>query len=199
VKEKTGVDTRWFRERLAERDISLRKLAKYMELDPSAVSLMVRGLRKMSAEEANRISGLLTIPVTEVLTRAGIPIEEDTRSFPVRAYLDINGFMHDLKGKQLRHFTAPRDVPLGALVLQVRAPETQQDGWMIVAGQFDARVQAMIDRLVVLEIAGGARRCGYVKRGYDPDRVTVIPFPSGTAVEDVSAVAAAPVLWIRPV
>ncbi len=199
MKEKTGVDTRWFRERLAERDISLRKLAKYMELDPSAVSLMVRGLRKMSAEEANRISNLLTIPVTEVLARAGIPIEEDTRSFPVRAYLDIDGMVRELKGKQLRHFTAPRDVPLGALVLQVRAPAVQQNGWIIVAGQFDARVQAMIDRLVVLEISGGARRCGYVKRGYDPDRVTVIPFPSGTAVENLPAVAAAPVLWIRPV
>ncbi len=198
MKAKTGIDTTWFRDRLAERKLSMRRLATHLEIDPSAVSLMLRGLRKMSAEEANLISGLLTIPVTEVLARAGIPIEEDTRSFPIRGYLDIDGVVHELKGTHLRHFTAPRDVPLGALVLQVRAPAVQQDGWIMVAGQFDARVQAMIDRLVVLEIAGGARRCGYVKRGYDPGRVTVIPFPSGTAVEDVSAVAAAPVLWIRP-
>jgi len=73
------INTKWFRDRLAERDMSLRRLAKLLELDPSAVSLMLRGMRTMTADEANRISGLLTIPVTEVLAQAGIPIEEDAR------------------------------------------------------------------------------------------------------------------------
>lgn len=37
------VNTKWFSERLAERDMSMRRLAKLLELDPSAVSLMLRG------------------------------------------------------------------------------------------------------------------------------------------------------------
>ena len=77
------VNTRWFRDRLAERDLSMRRLAKALELDPSAVSLMLRGRRGMSADEANRISGILMIPVTEVLAQAGVPIEEDSRSLPI--------------------------------------------------------------------------------------------------------------------
>lgn len=193
------IDTRWFRERLAERDMSLRRLAKHMELDPSAVSLMLRGLRGMTADEANRISGLITIPVTEVLARAGIPVEEDARSLPVAAHCDASGAVRDVKGKSLRRVTAPRDVPARALVVQVRAPELQQDGWLIFTGQPDARVHAMIDRLAVVEVSGGARHVGYVKRGYDEDRVSVLPFPAGPAVENVVAISAAPVLWIRPV
>ena len=199
MQAKSKIDTRWFRERLAEREMSLRRLAKHMELDPSAVSLMLRGKRAMSAEEANRISGLLTIPVTEVLARAGIPIEEDARSLPVRAHVDAKGAVREVTAKNARRVTAPRDVPAGALVVQVRAPELQQDGWLIFTGQFDARVQAMVDRLAVVEVSGGARHVGYVKRGYDADRVTVLPFPAGSAIENVAATAAAPVMWIRPV
>lgn len=193
------VNTKWFRERLAERDMSMRRLAKHMELDPSAVSLMLRGKRTMTADEANRISGLLTVPVTEVLAQAGVQIEEDARSMPVRATIDARSALHPVTARNARQATAPRDVPSSGLAMQVRAPELLQDGWLLFAGNFDPRVSAMIDRLAVVEIAGNGRIVGTVKRGYDQDRVNVVPYLGGAAAENVNATSAAPVLWVRPV
>lgn len=193
------VNTKWFRDRLAERDMSLRRLAKLLELDPSAVSLMLRGLRTMTADEANRISGLLTIPVTEVLAQAGIPIEEDARSMQVRASIDARSVLHPITAKTARRVTAPRDVPAAGLAIQVRAPELLQDGWVIFTGAADPRVAAMIDRLAVIELRGAGRVVGTVKRGYSEDRYNVVPLLGGPSVEDSEALSAAPVLWIRPV
>lgn len=193
------INTKWFRDRLAERDMSLRRLAKLLELDPSAVSLMLRGMRTMTADEANRISGLLTIPVTEVLAQAGIPIEEDARSMPIKATIDARGALHPVGAKNPRRVVAPRDVPAAGLAMQVRAPELLQDGWVLFAGAFDPRVMTMIDRVAVVEIAGDGRVVGTIKRGYDDGRVSVVPFVGSANIENVEPKSAAPVLWIRPV
>lgn len=193
------VNTKWFRERLSERDMSMRRLAKLLELDPSAVSLMLRGRRVMTADEANRISGLLTIPVTEVLAQAGIPIEEDARQMPVKAWCDGRAALHTVTAKNPRRIAAPRDVPGGGLAVQVRAPELSMDGWVLFSGAFDSRVDALIDRLCIVELRGDGHMVGTLKRGYDEDKFNLVPFTGGSTVENVAAKAAAPVLWIRPV
>lgn len=193
------VNTKWFRERLAERDMSMRRLAKLLEIDPSAVSLMLRGKRVMSADEANRISGLLTLPVTEVLAQAGIPIEEDARSIPVKAFCDARGTLHSVTTKAPRRVSAPRDIPGAGLAVQVRAAELAVDGWVLFSGAFDTRVEAMIDRLCIVEVKGDGHLVGILKRGYDEEKFNLVPFTGGAAVENVAVKSAAPVLWIRPV
>lgn len=70
----TVVDTRWFQTRLADRKLSQRSLAKVLGLDPAAVSLMLRGKRKMTAEEAVEVSRVLGVDVEEVLRHAGISL-----------------------------------------------------------------------------------------------------------------------------
>lgn len=69
--DQTQIDTRWFQSRLADKRLSQRQLAKLMGLDPSAVSLMLRGKRKLSAAEAREIARLLGVEASEVLMRAG--------------------------------------------------------------------------------------------------------------------------------
>jgi len=66
------VDTRWFQGLLADKQISQRRLARTIGLDPAAVSLMFNGKRKMSAAEAAAIAKVLGIDVQEVILRAGI-------------------------------------------------------------------------------------------------------------------------------
>lgn len=65
------VDTRWFQDRLADKRLSQRKLASMMNLDPAAMSLMIRGKRKMSGAEAAEIAKFIGVSVDEVLVRAG--------------------------------------------------------------------------------------------------------------------------------
>lgn len=57
----------WIRVRLAEQRLSQRQLARLIGLEPSAVSLMFRGKRKMSAEEAAAVSRLLNVDVEELI------------------------------------------------------------------------------------------------------------------------------------
>lgn len=67
-----SVDTRWFQNTLADKRLSQRGLAKHLKLDPAAVSLMIRGKRKMSAAEAAEVARFLNVGVEEVLGRAGV-------------------------------------------------------------------------------------------------------------------------------
>lgn len=82
------MNTDWFRQLLATRKLSQRGLAKLMELDPAAVSLMLRGQRRMTNAEAHQISTILGVPITEVLRQAGIEVIDDVRRVKVTGYID---------------------------------------------------------------------------------------------------------------
>ena len=60
------IDSAWFYEKLSQRDASLRDMARFMGLDPSAVSRMLSGERKMSADEQDQIADYLAVPLNEV-------------------------------------------------------------------------------------------------------------------------------------
>jgi transcriptional regulator with XRE-family HTH domain len=64
-----AIDSTWFYEKLAERGASLRDMARFMGLDPSAVSRMLNGERKMSAEEQDQIADYLGVNLGEVAAR----------------------------------------------------------------------------------------------------------------------------------
>jgi len=78
------VDTRWFQDRLADKRLSQRQLAARMNLDPAAVSLMLRGRRKMSAAEAAEIARYLGVEVDDVLHHAGVQIQTHATSYPYK-------------------------------------------------------------------------------------------------------------------
>lgn len=67
-----NIDTRWFQDRLSDRGVSQRKLARVLGLDPAAVSLMLHGRRKFTAREAVDVAGVLAVEVDEVLRHAGV-------------------------------------------------------------------------------------------------------------------------------
>lgn len=66
------VDTRWFQNSLKDLRVSQRELAGMLGVDASAVTLMLRGRRKMTAAEAALISRVLGVGVDEVMRRAGL-------------------------------------------------------------------------------------------------------------------------------
>jgi len=64
-----GIDTDWFHQQLEARGGSVRGLARFMGLDPSAVSRMLKGERKMSADEQDQISNFLGVNLEEIAMR----------------------------------------------------------------------------------------------------------------------------------
>lgn len=71
----------WHRRRLAELGRSQRGLAERLQLDPSAVSQLFAGRRRLMAAEAAEIARYLQVPVIEVLKRfdVDVPAENTPR------------------------------------------------------------------------------------------------------------------------
>jgi transcriptional regulator with XRE-family HTH domain len=63
------IDTAWFHQQLRERKQSVRGLARFMSIDPSAASRMLRGERGMSAEEQGQIADFLGVGLQEIAAR----------------------------------------------------------------------------------------------------------------------------------
>lgn len=63
------IDTAWFHQQIEARNESVRGLARFMGIDPSAVSLMLRGKRKMSADEQDQIADFLGVRLDEIAAR----------------------------------------------------------------------------------------------------------------------------------
>lgn len=63
------IDSAWFYQQLEKEGRSLRSMARVLGLDPSAVSRMLRGERKMSAEEQDGIAAYLGVSLSELAVR----------------------------------------------------------------------------------------------------------------------------------
>ena len=63
------IDSAWFYQQLEKEGRSLRAMARALGLDPSSVSRMLRGERKMTADEQDGIAAYLGVPLTDVAAR----------------------------------------------------------------------------------------------------------------------------------
>ncbi len=63
------IDSAWFYQQLEAKGSSVRDLARFLDLDPSSVSRMLRGERKMSAEEQDGIAAYLGVPLGQIASR----------------------------------------------------------------------------------------------------------------------------------
>ena len=116
------MNTEWFKQKLAERKLSQRQLAKQMDLDPAAISLTLRGMRKMTNEEAHLLASKIGVPVTEVLRQAGIEVLDDVRSVKVMGYVDTDSAVTLFPKRTYDKVVGPADCPEGTYALQMRTP-----------------------------------------------------------------------------
>lgn len=66
------VDKAWFEDQLRNNEISARQLAKKMDLDPSALSLIFSGGRRLKNDEAAALALNLNVSLADVLSHAGV-------------------------------------------------------------------------------------------------------------------------------
>lgn len=191
------VNTRWFTDKLTEQGYSMRRLAALLDLDPSAVSLMLRGMRKMTPGEAAQISGIIRVPVTEVLRQAGIRVLDDAHEIPQHGWVDASGIVQKNIGPS-RLFSVPADVPTNGMAVQVRGANLPNDGWVVFTGPYDDRVAFLLDRVALVKLKNGQQVLGTVRRGSQEELHHVSPFTGGAVIENAKVSAIAPVLWIKP-
>lgn len=196
------VNTHWFQSQLESRDISQRRLAKTLHIDPGAVSKMLKGERQMKLEEATTISKLLAVPLEEVLSNAGIA----TVGVSTKEHLKVVGWvdpsfkvvMEAPRGPK----TAPRPIWGGRDLKCVRfqtegSALAGMDGALAYfqsGGVLDAEA---IGRLCILELAVEGHVCGIPKRGYRSGHFNVSAMNGSTLFEGAKIVSASPILWLK--
>ena len=171
------IDTHWFRDRLADRQLSQRRLARHIGLDAAAVSLMFRGRRRMQLTEAAQIARLLGVTLDEVLSHAGIDgatreaADPPPRGLPLVYWLDGHGELHALPaGERVDLAIAAPDDAIVAQARTAMSPLEHMDRWLLV---FRAPVAPgvqpdAVGRYSAYRDERGRLGIGYVRPGYRP-------------------------------
>lgn len=193
------VDREWFRDRLADIKMSQRKLAKHLEVDPAAVTLMLRGERRITTAEAQEIAGVLGVPVTEIMRRAGIDVRDDVRRVALTGYLTTDAVIEEVEEGEPEFIEAPADVPGGSYAVQVRDHMSPHDGWVMIISGDKVDPERVIDRACACAVSDGKVVTGVIKKGYKRGTFNlVITATQPKILENASIEWASPILWIKP-
>jgi transcriptional regulator with XRE-family HTH domain len=193
------IDTRWFRDRLADQRMSQRGLARQLGLDAAAVSLMLRGKREMKIAEAAQIARLLGVPADDVMTHAGVRIDSGNTMVPVAAYVDGSGEVHWQDGAEATPHPGGI-LQSDAMAIECRTAGTPLDhinGWLLFAPDVRHGVQPeAVGRLSLCRLKDGVIYLAAPSRGTHRGRWHL----SGpaSAAKNVELEWATPVLIIIP-
>lgn len=195
------IDAVWFRDRLAEKKLSQRGLARLLGCDHASVHRLIRGKRPMRMQEAAQLAALLGVDVSEIITHAGVQVgPAGNRTVALMGWVDGEGEVHIADGDRER-IDAPPDLPEDAMAVRVKAtdgPLIAFDGWIYFIAKPDEPTPDLAGRYAVVEIENGVNLLRFVRRGYRPGTWNLMPMGSSIGVENARLEWAAPVLWIRP-
>ena len=189
-----AIDTQWFTNRLAERALSQRQLAKLMGLDSSAVSLMLRGKRRMTVEEAAQLAVLLQSTSAEVLEAAGVPVTGGER-VKVTGILSVTGRVELVAEGLHETVEAPPGLPVDAVAIQSRTGGLD-DGWLYFTSAAHGRPEAALGQLAVVAIRDNGLKLAHVRRGYRKGAYNLVDVAGG-ALQSVELAWASIVYWVR--
>ena len=193
------MNTEWFRQVLAAKKLSQRRLAGLMELDPAAVSLMLRGQRRMTNEEAHQLSVILGVKTTEVLRQAGIAVSDDVRHVKVTGYIDEKAVVTLFPRRTHDKVVGPADCPEGTYALQMRTPGNQKDGWMYFVSPAEDDPRAHLGQLCCVALENGDHLVAFAQRGYRSGTFNLLQSGTSEALRtDCVVVWASRILWIKP-
>lgn len=194
-----SMNTDWFRDQMAARKLSQRGLAKLMKLDPAAVSLMLRGIRRMTPEEAHQLAGIIGVKTTEVLRQAGIEVTDDVRRVNVTGYIDEHSVVTLFPKRTHDKVIGPADCPEGTYALQMRCPNNVKDGWMYFVSPAEDEPRDHLGQICVIALENGEHVVSALQRGYRSGTFNLIRCSNNQALRtDANVVWASRILWIKP-
>lgn len=193
VEDRRNVDTKWFQDRMRAKGMSLRGLAKLMELDHAALSRIFHGHRKVNGEELAQIANLLGAPINEVMARFGLRAPASAASaVTLIGTVDSKGEVHPSKGGTM----APPQIPGGAVSVRNEDPSSLTFGWTYFYELRSNVDRDTIGKLCVVKLKDGRQLLRIVRNGLDPNTYLLISSTTGD-IETAGIVSASPVIWIR--
>lgn len=192
------MNRQWFLDRLQDKKLNQAKLAKMLDIDPAAASLLMRGKRRMTPHEAHQISQILGTPLNEVLRHAGIEVTEDIRRCPIAAFVNEAGSVTTMPPRTHDTADGPADCPLGTYAVQVRSHASVKDGWLLFITPAQMPAGNNTDLLCLVATAEGKQVLAVVRRGYRRDTHNLVLWPSMEVQSDAQIAWTSTVLWIKP-
>ena len=192
----------WFTYKLEQRQLSKRSLAKLMDLDPAAVSLMLRGMRKMSSAECVEVAKHIGASVSDVLQAAGITVEDSHEEMALRitGWIDGDGAVVAKKPMGPIIVDRPPGAIDGITALRVQAPGQPFDGWVVYFQRPPAQTVSdeCLGRLCLCQEENGLIQFSMLNRGYEFGK-----FNLGGAFNriknGVKLIWATPVTWMKQI
>lgn len=201
-KQNPNIDTEWFKNKLEEKQLTVRGLAKHMGLHASTVSLMLRGIRSIHNPDAIKLADVFNVTPIEIFKRAGAPIEDEVRKIPVLMFIDTHGKVINVPPEAADNFVAPYDSPTNSYAVQVRTGR-KYDGWMLVVNGTKLKPDDCLGSLVVYCTKDGEVNVGILRRGYISETFNVTNDmhngDEAPSIQNVKIMWCQPVIWIKPV
>jgi transcriptional regulator with XRE-family HTH domain len=109
-----SIDKQWFMDRWAEKGLTLRKVAKLIDMDPSALSKTLSGERQMKIVEVDKIATVMGLSQSTVLSHvtANLAGPKSAEREPIQAAQGLRGRRHPLFGCLKGALTVPPGVDL---------------------------------------------------------------------------------------
>lgn len=213
------INDQFFRDALQAAGKSQREMARFMELDPSAITLMFQGRRAMQLTEAQQIAHFLGLAVEDVLRNAGLELGQGgspgtglrngvaenvgTAAFaapiPLVGSVDGSGEIRQDSKSPKQQVDAPSRLPQGAVAIRavgdVFRPVLMR-GSLLYFKPSETVEPSAIGRLSVVRLGNKKLILGHVAPGFDFDRYTLTD--GNGEKENIVLLSATPVLWIKP-
>jgi len=193
-----NLDREWFSQRMAERELTVRGLAKQLGTSPSTVSLMLRGVSKIPEGFLPQLSDLFGVDSIEILKRAGAPLTDQKRTLTVTHYMNEQRDIVQMPQGQEFTTASPFDTRASGFGVQIRVPGIYER-WLIYAGGQRLTAAQAVGTLCVYENMQGQIYVAVIKNGFVPGQYDAVSaFNDGTVVNDIKIKWATPVTWIKP-
>lgn len=164
------VNKRFFMDTMKDRRVSLREVAKLIDVWPAALSRSLDGKRKMQIPEAVRLAQVLSVPLAEVLKNAGIQEAQVVgRRCNIIGHLTAAGVVERVPAGVIERTAIPDCVPDNVVAVQAHTAETNAsycDGWITFFSE-PQHPATLVGHFVLVELDDGTMKSGALRRGYE--------------------------------
>lgn len=165
------VNKRYFSDLMKDRKVSLREVARRMEVWPAALSRSLDDKRKMQMEEAVQLARILSVPLAEVLVNAGIEQAVVTaRRCSIIGHVHEGAEVKPLDPGVIERVSIPDGISDDVVAVQNHTSETPAayaDGWITYLGPKMDPTDCL-GMYSLVEVEGGSWMLGTIRRGYTP-------------------------------
>jgi len=161
-------DSKWFRDRLADKRMSAAQLARLIHLSPGTLSRKLDGYVKITMREAADIAAILGTPVLEIIHRAGISTPVDaTNLIRIAGTVEAGGIVSHGPGSGPRRTERLSSTDKTHIALRIDDPGSPLNGSIVYYSPTVRLEPDTVGRLAIVQEPGkkGVQRFGILQHG----------------------------------